>query len=335
LFSAPPQNCHHFIIALLFFIFATSSLAEEPVSGVCEPHSFDNTYYLVSASDVVVASDFFQNMDSNYFQNLESFRDVLGHRFRKETYFDFRGLDILENNIELVLFINESLPYYRTEREKIIYRDNNKISSGIGVYEVKHYNKTASAIDKHPLFGFVKRKQRPELFKVIGFVSKEAPENSSEKLLVEHEEDVRLIRHYGVESGAITMDKFHIKNYGIPNTSMLFKIEVYPDILEKLTPQERDQLNTLFCQIDLGFRKQLPHIVSDSRFGYADYSQMASAMFPGRTLFQKYPVLFDVGQILILSFIGFLLLYLILGRYTKSSTFRKITYDHSDQNDDQ
>ena len=254
----------------------------------------------------------------------------MGHRYRLETYFDFGGLDLLKKNIELVFSVNENLPEYRLDREKIFYRDN-KIPSGVSVYEVKRYNKKVSPLDKHPLFGKIKRKERPNLIKALDYVSDEIPEGVVKKLSVDHEEIVYLIRHFGVETGAVTLDKFHISNFGIPNTSMLFKIEIYSDAEKKLTPYEKDQLNKFLCHIDFEFRKYLPHILGSSWFGYADYTKMANKMLPGRALFQQYPLLFYIGQILILSMVGFLFLYLIIGRYSRPAVFKRTTYASPDK----
>jgi hypothetical protein len=328
LFSTLQGRFRFLAVLLLFIVAANDALAGGLTVEACESQGFESAYYLVGVSDAALAGTFFREVVETY----ESLGGTMGHRYRVETYFDFRGLDLLKKSIELVFSVNENLPEYRPDREKIFYRDN-KSPSDVSVYEVKRYNKKISPLDKHPIFGKIKRKERPNLIKALDYVSDEMPEGVVKKLSVDHEEIVYLIRHFGVETGAITLDKFHISNFGIPNTSMLFKIEIYSDAAKKLTPYEKDQLNNFLCHIDFEFRKYLPHILGSSWFGYADYTRMANEMLPGRVLFQKYPVLFYVGQILVLSIIGFFFLYLIIGRYSRHAVFKRTTYASPDKND--
>lgn len=317
------------ILPLLIFsslFVATDSFSGEGEAEVCGNQDFRNAYYQVDVSNVARASTFFLGMVENYFNDLEPFSAVVGNKFRVETFYDFEDLGILKNDKELYLSVNKKMPYYRAEREKVVFRSSKGVLSESNVFEVKRYNKKVSPLDKHPLIGMIKRKERPVLFELLKKTSEDVPEELLEELVVEHEEVIFLVTHYGVEYGAITMDKFHIVNYGIPNTTMLLKIEVYPDDLGRLTPGERSQLNEIFCNVDLGIRKQIPAITNTSSFGYPEYFKMANDLLPGRAFLRKYPVLFKLGQIIILSFIGFLFLYLMLGRYKKQISTKVTTY---------
>ena len=121
------------------------------------------------------------------------------------------------------------------------------------------------------------------------------------------------------------MDKFHIDNFGLPNTSALIKFEMYNDVDIRLTEKEKKDLNFAFCRANEGFQKQFPEMVPKSGFGYADYHQLASEMLPSRVFFKKYPILFQLGQIAILCFIGFLVLYLFIGRVHIKSGYKIVT----------
>lgn len=103
------------------------------------------------------------------------------------------------------------------------------------------------------------------------------------------------------------------------------KIEKFHDIEDKLTENEIKSLDTFLCQLETNFQNNFPHINSVPWFGYAEYYQLAIDNLPSREFFRKYPEIFTIGQIFILSFIGFLFIYLILGRYSKRDSYSKVS----------
>lgn len=147
----------------------------------------------------------------------------------------------------------------------------------------------------------------------------------SESVKIKSFENIYFIFLYGVSYGAITLSRISISDFNVPNTSLLFKIEKNHDIEDNLTEGERKYLGAYLCQIKERFEEQFPHIQSSLWFGYTDYHQLAIANLPSRALFRKYPEIFTIGQIIILSFVGFLFIYLILGRYSKRDSYSKIS----------
>ena len=89
------QGIYRFLPALLFAFITTNSLAEVSIPKECVGKSFESTYYLVGVSDVAVVGSFFREMVVDEFGSVEN---TVGHRYRVETYFDFRGLDLLKKN---------------------------------------------------------------------------------------------------------------------------------------------------------------------------------------------------------------------------------------------
>ena len=121
------------------------------------------------------------------------------------------------------------------------------------------------------------------------------------------------------------MSRFNISDYGVPNSSLLVKFEKFHDIEDKLTENETKSLDTFFCQLEKSFQINFPHIKSVPWFGYAEYYQLAIDNLPSRAFFRKHPEIFTIGQIFILSFIGFLFITLILGRYSKRDSHSRIS----------
>jgi len=156
-------------------------------------------------------------------------------------------------------------------------------------------------------------------------LSKDSPETISESLKIKSIEKVRLITLFGVTHAAVTLSNFTISDIGVPNTSLLLKIEIFHDRQDNLKKQEKKYLNTLFCRIDEKFHRQFPHIKPYSWFGYVEYSKLATYFQPSRAYFRKYPEIYSIGQIICLSFIGFLFIYLILGRYSRQASYGKVS----------
>lgn len=301
-----------------------SAYAEDAPQDDCENRSFDNVYYLIDKKDFVPVSIFYQNIpviNSNAgfkFMNLE------GQRDRITTYYDFDDLAILNANKELMSTLDDDLAKYFVEREQIKYIDKLTEPRNIIDFEVKNYNKNISSLDKHSLFGQIKRKERPILIEHLSSISESSPESISESLKIKSTENINFIILYGVTYGVITISHFSIFNFGVPNTSLLLKIEKINDKQTELTIDEKSYLESYFCGIDKNFQIQFPHIKSFSWFGYEQYNKLAVDNFPLRSFFRKYPEIYSIGQIISLSLIGFLLMYLILGRYSKFTAYRII-----------
>jgi hypothetical protein len=290
---------------------------------VCNIQDSPNIYYQVGVADVEAVSLYYNKLSEDHFSEIDSFTAIKGKRERIETFYDTRELSYLQNEIELFHMVNTKLPLYREDREHVVYNNNSELNPLLKHYEVKRYNKSNTALDKHPLFGRVKRKERPDLLAVLSVQNKIAPVEIAPKLKVEHQEVVYLVTHYGNPYAEITMDQFHIVNFGVPNTNTLLKYHVYPNHLDELNKQERDTLYNAFCSARRGFEERFPYLTPLSRFGYTEYTAMATAMLPGRVYFQRHLWLFKLGQVFVLIFCSFLVIYLILGRYQKQNIYNQ------------
>jgi len=321
-----------FVIRMLYWLIAcaimTASanvLAEDDSPTSCENEGFDNIYYLIDKNDFYPASIFYQKIDVIDSKTETDFKSLIGERERFTIYYDFDDLDILNADKELVYILDKDLLDFFPDREQINYIDIQTTPVNVNKFEVKKYNRKISPLDKHPLFSKVKRKQRSILVDLIADISKSPPEAISESLKIELSENVHFIILHGTNFGAITLSRFTISNFGVPNTSLLLKIEKFYNRQDYLIEHERKYLDAFFCQIEERFEMQFPHIKPSSWFGYRDYNQLAIDKLPSRAFFRKYPEIFSLGQIITLIFIGFLFIYLILGRYSKSDSYRKIS----------
>jgi len=299
-----------------------SAFSKNNSDSVCGDKKFLSSYFLVEASDVGAVSLFFQQLYENYFEEKTSYTGVVGRRKRVEKYFDVRDFPVLADEKELLLVTDENLPTYRVGRETVIFRDNGITPAKVRLFEVKRYNKKTTPLDKHLLFGRVKRKERPDLLKELSGIGQYPSDSFIENLHVNHEEVVYLVRHFGVPVAAVTLDKFHIANYGLPNTSTQIKFERFSGAESHLTVQELNELDDLFCNAINDFHKQFPGLRRLNWIGYKDYQQIANGLLPTRTYFRNNPLLFTLGQIVILSFIGFIILYLFIGRHSLRDNYR-------------
>ena len=313
------------LIACAIFSVSANALSEDVPPTSCENKGFDNIYFLIDKNDFYSASIFYQKIDVIDSKTETDFKSLVGERDRSSIYYDFDDLDILNAQKELVYILDKDLLDFFPGREQIIYIDNQTTPVSINKFEVKKYNRKISPLDKHPLFSKVKRKQRSILVDLIADISKSPPEAISESLKIELSENVHFIILHGTNFGAITLSRFTISNFGVPNTSLLLKIEKFYNRQDYLMQHERKYLDAFFCQIEERFEMQFPHIESSAWFGYRDYNKLALENLPSRAFFRKYPEVFSLGQIITLIFIGFLFIYLILGRYSKSDSYRKIS----------
>lgn len=314
------------IVALFLSLIVCDVYARVAAAPVCNKN-FTTAYYLIDVSDIAGASDFFLNMSKNYLDSLKEFHSRVGRRNDQVNYFDFPDLSLLSSNRELYDRVQENLPGYREDREQIFYRDGSQQNAGSYKFEVRRYNRKTSSLDNHPLFGRVKRKERPLLLEALQEFSDEPPEKIVKKLTVEHDQVVFQFVVYNFAYAEIVLDKFHLLNYGIPNTYALLKFEIFDDTDKdvRLLQVQKDELSDTFCNVFQGFGKQFSHIEDFAWFGYAGYYKLANQDLPSRKWFQEYPILFSLGQIVALSLLGFLILYLVLVRYKKPSRYRSIT----------
>ncbi len=313
------------IIICSMIMTATSVFAEDDLIAFCDKQSLDKVYYLIDKKDFSAATDFFLLDDLQFHFDKTDFLRLIGQRNRISTFYDFDNLALLHANKELLHTLDNNLPDYRVEKEQIIYTDTSSISGGIQRFEVKKYNKKTSVLDKHPFFGRIKRKERSILIDHLSAVSEDLPESISESIKINSTEKVVLITLYGVPRAALTFSNFTISNIGVPNTSLLFKIEIFHEQQDNLKKHEKKYLHNLFCSIDENFHSRFPHIKPYSWFGYVEYNKLAAAFQPSHALFRQYPVIFSIGQIICLTCIGFLLLYFILGRYTRQTSHLRIS----------
>ena len=261
---------------------------------------------MINKKDFIDVTDFFLLNNLQFHFEKIDFLSLLGQRDRITIFYDFDSLALHKANKELVHTLDNNLPDYRIEKEQISYRDKLSTPEIIQKFEVKKYNKKTSPLDKHPFFSRVKRKDRSILIDHLSTVSTDSAESISESLQIESIEKVRLISLFGTPHAAVTLSQFTISNIGVPNTSMLLKIEIFNDEKNNLKKHEKEYLNNLFCHIDETFRNRFPHVKPYSWFGYIDYNKLATNYQPSRELFRQSPEIYSIGQIICLTFIGFL-----------------------------
>lgn len=292
---------------------------------ICDGETFHNTYYLLNSGDIPLASDLVLKDTILKPDTDKGLKSNSGKRELITTFYDFNELEILDGKKELKHILNKNLPAYRKEKEQIIYSDFSSTQIDVNAFEVKYYNKKLSVFDKHPLLSLIKRKERPILFNLLSDISQNDISSISESIMVHSIEKVNFIMLYDVKYAAITLSQFTISSFGVANTSFLLKIELLSNQTKNLLREEKEDLYNFLCKTNIVAQTYFPDAEPLSRFAYPEYFKLAENILPSRLLFRQYPILFSIGQIICLSLIGFLFIYLILGRFSKRINYRQIT----------
>jgi len=322
IFRAMPAS----LLLVLFGLLANvQAYSGQDFSGVCGGDRFSGRIYLVDPGNIEAVSAFFFDQLPEILMSDETFAYMAGRWRRTEVYFDTRDNDLLKNNQELFVSTNLTLPAYRPEREYGIYRDNSSEPSEVIEFETRNYNRKTDAVDKHPLFGRVKRSERPLLLEKLVSYHIDDPAGLEARLEIEHDELVYLANHYGLAYGGVVLDSFHILSYGVPNRFTLLSFKSGYNDMSQLTESERGALNVRLCLANRMFSDRFPALRPQFSFGYDDYLKLAEVVLPVRSVFQKYPVLYLAGQITLLSFIGALFIYLLSSRYTRRKHYKSVT----------
>jgi len=314
------------LLFILLLILPFYSQAEvEYTSASCKRGVFQNQYFLINTENIADVSVFFKNMAIEHFESKMFFTDLTGNQKVEETYFDDEALNLLFENQELVLIKYSKLPSYSKGKEKInFYYDLNAPPKN---FNVKRYKKKTSQFDKHSFYGNVKRKERNFITTLF---SKESPRLNfnqlKPKLKVIHNQVIYLIRHFDKNVARVTLDNFRINDFGLPNTTTVLEFEIDSEIVEgNLDGVELNFLHTFFCGVTEELLSKLPQLTPTNRFGYQEYYATGINILPTRAFFQKHPLAFNIIQVIVFSIVGFLVLYLLLGRYGKEQKIREIS----------
>lgn len=313
------------ITRILTLIFCLNTALCHAAVSDCDLQTFNSKYYLVDVGDINTVSIFYRQLSDEYFENLENYSRIVGRRTRQVAYYDSPNLALLANGMEISHILDKNLPNYREDKEKIIYRQKQNGTDITSTFLARTYKNKKEPLDKHPLLGLIKRKDRPGLMGTLESTLAIKPTDLKKTLTVDHNELVYLIEYLGITVGEIVLDEFHIHNYGVPNTSFLIKLNFHKTDVEALKPGESQQILDFFCKVDNDLNDRIPTITSKDQFGYSELSTIANEILPTRLLFLNYPMLVQLIQIILLSFIGFLFLYLLIGRYSKRTSFRSFS----------
>lgn len=312
-------------LLLALIVVGGRAFAVDPAGPVCGEAGASSAYFLIAPEQVGEASLFFQRLHDNYFKDKQPFMPVVGWRNVVERYYDDRNLRLLKTNQELILTEQVNLPRYRSRRELVTYRDHSTDPPTKFEFEARRYNKKLTPLDKHPLFGKVQRKARPDLITKLALADDAQAIQIVASVEVSHDEIVYLIQHFGVPTASISIDKFHIASFGVPNTHTLVKFELLPQARSHLSDLETSELTGMYCTAINEFRTQFPGLTAVPEFGYRSYHRLALETLPARDLFRRYPLLYGIGQVVVLTVIGFMILYLLFGRYRPLARYRSLS----------
>ena len=312
-----------FFLSLAFGIPAYS-LPPPQVTLPCNNRPFQNAYYLLTPPDFHKASNFYLSIPDHDSSGDHELKNVTGERLRTETFYDDEDRSLLKSGAELSSSVIESLADYEAERETVVFIDHTIKPIERSTFVVRHYNRRATKLDKHPLFGKIKRSDRaPLIDKIASRANMHAQEDLQAALTIEHHGLSQLYRYFGIAYGAISLEEVNIKIFGMNKPYVVLKFELLQDKIQTLTNRELGDLSNVLCRNEVAFKQQYPEIPSFPWLGYSTYMKLADEALPHRSFFRKYPLLYKLGQILLLGFFGLLVLCLLLGRHSLPDHHRR------------
>ena len=250
----------------------------------------------------------------------------------EEIYFDTDDLSLLNHDAELLLKTKLNLSKYNKQREQVLFKSatDNVNSEDDLLLSTKEYNRKLNPIDKHPLLGKVKRSERELLLSRL----EEHIQTSIAELTPVFTVNQRRLSHTLSELrtpyvGA-TLSQSKITSHGLSSLIVVAGFETYHQPMASITEQAQSALKNPVVQAHCSFKSEFPQFRPLSKIGYRQYYMSVTEKFPALSFFRKYPLIFNVGQILVLTLIGFLILYLIINRagtVAASRLFSKYTTD--------
>lgn len=304
--------------AVLFLLVAMCTVHSSHALE-CEDGSGINQSYIFSVGEFVSVARFVIQMPPVYFKGMQYFSGESGRRVREQIFYDDDELNLLESSQGLSHIIKSNLQDYRQDKEVAVYSDGTISPSSEKLFSLTRYNKKLSSLDKHPLFQRVKRKERAELLERIKSNGVQRAVELIPSLRIEHDELVYLITRYGQTFVEVKLDKFQLDNFGLGRSHLVLSIDADQGQYGSLTDDERIEISSRICRLHEDIQGLFTNAEQRSEIGYQFFSQIADQENPARRVFIKYPIIFKMGQVGLLSLIGFLLLYLLLGHYRKES----------------
>ena len=285
----------------------------------------DASLYILEYDQILPASIFFKSLQTLLPADPEKkLTSISGQLELTTTFFDTNNRAALNNNAQISLTTNHRLPGYRENRESVTVKKGEKSLS----YTTKNYTQKENSDDKHKLIGRISRKQRPDFYRELQNAGINNPLEVREVLRVETDSVTRQYQFLGDPVATVSIKSHEISNFGLPTRLSTFEIRRIGKA-RNLSQIEEKTLNSRLCAIEQEIKKQIPGIRKITTGEYQLYTEKAQETLPTHLLFSSTPWLFKLGQIVILSIIGFLLIYLINGRHQANRQHRVTTTHRS------
>lgn len=309
------------VYLLLLLVVPLANAEPSRKEGACGVSLPNEWYYFVSLDEIPLVSEYFKGLPEVLFDDLEGFTLSMGTRHRRDTYFDFDSEELLHAGKELFFRENLYLPRYRDDREQVVFVDRDE-SIRRHVYKVKKYKKNISPLDKHPLVGRVRRKDRPMLRESLGDTSLgNAMLDLKAQLTVLHQERSYIFTHLGEEYGSIVLDHVSMRVFGLEHSAVVLRFSLKGQVS---SPEDRQLLEEYFCRVQQALEQRLGRSWNGEYIGYKEYRAMADGVLPNRRWMMNHPWVYKLGQVLILAVMGFLILYLLIRRLPDRTPHRVV-----------
>lgn len=265
-------------------------------------------------------TDFFNNTETQKEHSL--FRMPALNKTRQEEFFDTPKFRLYRQGAALYLHKNTFLTKYNTQKLRVFFQQS--ANEPLMVFSAQQYKKKSNEIERHPLFGILKKKQRPELKKILKNQSITHISELKPILNVDHTIQSYPVYLYYTQLAEIQLDHATTDVYGFEKNNLIFRYQVFPaNIANHLTPFQQQHAEQLLSDLRCYFTQEISAFKPIRELDYHYYYEQVEKEFPWYSFFSRFPMVFKLGQIVLLCAFGFLIICLLLLRLEKRENRQK------------
>jgi len=280
-------------------------------------------------------TDFFYRRLTLFDDSDQQLADHLSNQTIEEVYFDSPEFSLLQARDELYTRTVTQTPKSSNLVKQVVFVDYNPENSVTSHYnfETQSYRRRNTPLESHPLFGIVKRRQRNVLLDKLSSYGSDFSGGIIPVLTVVHNIASHSFQVFRESGARIAIDHTAVYSHSLYKQFVVVRFELYEDAKSSLNAREKQTVLAALTGLHCEFQSLFPGLQAKKNLGYSDYQRFAERLLPLRSIFIRYPMLFKGSQAIVLAVVGFLLLYLIIGRRNPKPSFRyslKVTAKRDD-----
>lgn len=292
----------------VFCLFLAASCT---ATDFCEGASESQIIYLPAPGELPRVSNFFHTRLKQFSAEHGSLSDSVTRHDIEEIYFDTPDFQLYRDGHAVSISTDRSRPEYEEARRKV------RLSAAESEtdFRTRQYRRRISALERHPLTGIVRRRELGALLSLLSAWGISESKRLLPVLRVEHAMLSHSLDVYGQTWAGMSLDRIRVTTHGLYREFVVLRFSRGAGEYPVLTSAEQQALERAWRQMVCGFQIDFPHAGAGQPMGYRQYQAIADRLLPWQRFFTRYPLLFRLGQAVILSGIAFLVLYLVIGRH--------------------